>query len=138
MTFFLIDDDEIFQFILFNAIKGINPSINIQHFTDGEKGIDYLKNNLNEVDNLPDIVLLDINMPFMNGWEFLKEFNLLKSSINKEIIIYLLTSSDNPDDIKKAKKIKSLSGYLVKPITKLELRKLIKNFPGEYWYDEAI
>ena len=137
MTFFLIDDDEIFQFILLHAIKEINPLINIHHFTDGEKGIDYLKKNLNIISNLPDLVLLDINMPFMDGWEFLKEFKALKPSIEKDITIYMLTSSDDPDDIKKAKKIESLSGYLVKPVTKNELKVIIENFPNNYWYNDS-
>jgi CheY-like chemotaxis protein len=77
-------------------------------------------------------------MPFMNGWEFLKEFKNLKTNIDKDIIIYLLTSSNNQEDINKAKKIKDLSGYLVKPITRSELKKLIINFPKEHWYDESI
>ena len=134
LHFFLIDDDEIFQFIMKNTIAEISPDIRIKFFSDGEKGIDFLKQNLGAATNLPDIILLDVNMPFMDGWEFLKEYKSLQTKIKKDINIYLLTSSNNPNDIAMAKEISELSGYLVKPISKEGIKNLISHFPTTEWY----
>ncbi|MDL5514092.1 response regulator [Arenibacter sp. M-2] len=134
LSFFLIDDDEIFQFIMRNTISEISPNIKIQFFSDGEKGIEFLKHNLGTATNLPDIILLDVNMPFMDGWEFLNEYKSLQTEIKKDINIYLLTSSNNPNDIAMAKEISTLSGYLVKPISKEGIKKLIGHFPTDEWY----
>ncbi|ASO05310.1 response regulator [Arenibacter algicola] len=135
LSFFLIDDDEIFQFIMKNTIAEISPDIKIKFFSDGEKGMDFLKQNLGAATNLPDIILLDVNMPFMDGWEFLKEYKSLQTQIKKDVNIYLLTSSNNPHDIAMAKEISELSGYLVKPISKEGIKNLITNFPTTKWYN---
>ena len=134
LSFCLIDDDEIFQFIMKNTIAEISPDIRIKFFSDGEKGMDFLKQNLGAATNLPDIILLDVNMPFMDGWEFLKEYKSLQTKIKKDINIYLLTSSNNPNDIAMAKEISELSGYLVKPISKEGIKNLISHFPTTEWY----
>ncbi|MCK0192532.1 response regulator [Arenibacter sp. F20364] len=134
LHFLLIDDDEIFQFIMKNTIAEVSPNITIKFFSDGEKGIDFLRQNLGEANDLPDIILLDVNMPFMDGWEFLNEYKSLQSQIKKEMDIYLLTSSNNPSDIAKAKEISALSGYLVKPISKQGIKNLISHFPTNQWY----
>jgi CheY-like chemotaxis protein len=134
LSFFLIDDDEIFQFIMKNTIAEISPDIKIKFFSDGEKGMDFLKQNLGAATNLPDIILLDVNMPFMDGWEFLKEYKSLQTKIKKDINICLLTSSNNPNDIAMAKEISELSGYLVKPISKEGIKNLISHFPTTEWY----
>lgn len=134
LSFFLIDDDEIFQFIMKNTIAEISPDIKIKFFSDGEKGMDFLKQNLGAATNLPDIILLDVNMPFMDGWEFLKEYKSLQIQIKKDVNIYLLTSSNNPHDIALAKEISELSGYLVKPISKEGIKNLISHFPTTKWY----
>ena len=134
LHFFLIDDDEIFQFIMKNTIAEVSPDIKIKFFSDGEKGIDFLKQNLGAAINLPDIILLDVNMPFMDGWEFLHEYKSLQTELKKEISIYLLTSSNNPSDITMAKEISELSGYLVKPMSKEGIKNLISHFPTNEWY----
>ena len=134
MTCFLIDDDQIFQFITDSTLKRINPNISIEKYYDGEQGINSIKERLDTPETLPDIVMLDINMPFMNGWDFLKEYHMINHKIQKNIHIYMLTSSDDPDDIEKAKKISELSGYLIKPVTEVELEVLIRGFPSMEWY----
>jgi CheY-like chemotaxis protein len=134
LSFFLIDDDEIFRFIVKNTIDEIYPDMKIKFFSDGEQGIDFLKQNLGTATNLPDIILLDVNMPFMDGWEFLNEYKSLPMEIKRNINIYLLTSSNNPNDVDMAKKISELSGYLVKPISKEGIKNLIGHFPTSGWY----
>ena len=138
MTFFLIDDDKIFHFITDRILKKINPSIKVEKFLDGEDGINSIKHKLDAREDLPDIVLLDINMPYMNGWEFLSEFKKIKPKVDKNVQIYILTSSDDPEDLKKAKKISELSGYLVKPVSEKELEILIREFPIRNWYQPKL
>jgi len=67
MTCFLIDDDQIFQFITDSTLKRNNPNISIEKYYDGEQGINSIKERLDTPETLPDIVMLYINMPFMNG-----------------------------------------------------------------------
>lgn len=132
--FFLIDDDHIFQFITSKTLNKINPQVIIEKFEDGEQGIESIKERINNTDKLPDVVLLDINMPYMNGWEFLKEFKKIESQIEKDIQIYMLTSSDDPEDLERAKEYNELSGYIIKPVTKKELEVLVCEFPIQGWY----
>ncbi len=65
---------------------------------------------------MPDIILLDINMPVMGGWQFMDEFVKIKPQTGKKIAIYILSSSSAPDDKKKTKKYTDICGYLSKPI----------------------
>ncbi|TQI71327.1 response regulator receiver domain-containing protein [Gramella sp. Hel_I_59] len=134
MTFFLIDDDQVFQFVTSKTLKKINPDVKVEKFLDGEQGIDRIKNSLDNQKGLPDVVLLDINMPFLNGWQFLKEFRSIEEKIEKEVHIYMLTSSDDSEDLEKAKQFSELSGYLIKPVTEDELEVLIRDFPVKGWY----
>ncbi|WP_031425263.1 response regulator [Flavimarina sp. Hel_I_48] len=138
MTFFLIDDDKIFQFITDKILRKINPEIVIEKYLDGEEGLNSIKKRIEDGVSLPDVVLLDINMPFMNGWQFLKEYKKLHLNIGKDVHIYLLTSSNNPEDLEKAKKISELSGYMIKPVTEKELEVLIREFPINQWYQPRL
>ncbi len=134
MILFVIDDDEFFQFIIERILFKINPAIKIESYNDGEEGIIAIKEKLQARTSLPDVVLLDINMPYMNGWGFMEEFKKIEGKINKQIQIYMLTSSNDPDDLAKAKRISELSGYMVKPVTEEELELVIKDFPLNDWY----
>ena len=121
----IIDDDAAYKFIFTREIKKIDLPIDTLTFSDGEEGINFLVDNINNSENLPSVIFLDINMPIMNGWEFLEEYGKLK--ISKEITIYMVSSSIDPVDIKKAKEINDISDYLVKPILYETLLKIINS-----------
>jgi CheY-like chemotaxis protein len=114
----IVDDDAIFQFIAKRLIDSINAQNKTVIFSDGKDAIDFIHDNLNKVDNIPDIIFLDINMPVMNGWQFLNKYIEIKSKIEKKIIIYIVTSSNNPDDFIQANSIEEVTDYIVKPITR--------------------
>ncbi len=128
-TICLIDDDIIHQFIIKKLVDNIQLNKkDLLIFSNGEEGINYLKSNNECVQKLPDLILLDLNMPIMDGFQFLQEYKEVHPTIKKDMTIYILSSSDNPKDKERTKKFKEVSGYLTKPITELELEELICSF----------
>ena len=125
-TLTLVDDDDIFVFLTTKIIEQTNLVDLIKVFGNGLDAINFLKENKNNVDALPDIILLDLNMPIMNGWQLLEKYNKLNPTIGKKITIYICSSSISPDDITRAKTISEVSDYIIKPITKDKLIDLIK------------
>ena len=125
-TLTLVDDDDISVFLTTKIIEQTNLVDLIKVFGNGLDAINFLKENKNNVDALPDIILLDLNMPIMNGWQFLEKYNKLNPTIGKKITIYICSSSISPDDITRAKTISEVSDYIIKPITKDKLIDLIK------------
>ncbi len=116
-TICVVDDDEIYRFVIKSQLESRKMARKILMFSDGELAIDFFKNTVANVDELPDLVLLDLNMPIMDGWEFLDEFIMLKPKLPKKVTIYVVTSSINQTDIDRAKRISEVTDYIVKPIS---------------------
>jgi CheY-like chemotaxis protein len=121
----IVDDDEINNFIAAKLIKKVNNNSSVQTSLNGLEGINYIKSLLNDQDKMPDVIFLDINMPIMNGWEFLDEFENIKTLVNKETSIYMLSSSVYNDDIKKSETYSSVKKFISKPLTLEKLENLI-------------
>jgi CheY-like chemotaxis protein len=124
----IIDDDTIFQFIGKRFIESLESVDKTLVFSDGKDAIDYLYFNVNDTDKLPDIIFLDINMPVMNGWQFLNRYIQFKSEIEKKILIYIVSSSNNPDDFIQAKSIFEVTDYLVKPVNRDKYASILHSF----------
>ncbi len=122
----IIDDDSIYKFTIIKTIESVNIAKKIHVFNDGEEGLRFLTNNIEKENDLPDVIFLDLNMPYMDGWEFLEEFALLKSKLPKEIVIYVVSSSVSELDIQRAKEISDVAAYMVKPITTDKFKTLIE------------
>ena len=82
------------------------------------------------IELLPQIILLDLSMPIMDGWGFLEEYKLLILAIGKKITLYIVTSSISPHDIERAKNINAVSDYIIKPVTKEKFAGIIKSYNG--------
>ncbi len=121
----VIDDDPIAQFTVSRVIEKNNLARKVIAFSDGEEALAFLNSNRTNNAELPDAILLDINMPIMDGWEFLEEYVKVKPQLPKKIILYMISSSVDPVDIERAKKISEVSDYLIKPITQDKLREIV-------------
>ncbi|MFV5690258.1 response regulator transcription factor [Flavobacterium sp. ZT3R25] len=123
----VVDDDAIYQIIVNKIIQRSEMFSAISTFKNGKDAIDALQNSLENDKLLPNIILLDINMPIMDGWEFMEEMELLKSQISKQIIIYIVSSSIAIEDKNKSKTYPDILGYLSKPITTNDLMMIASN-----------
>jgi CheY-like chemotaxis protein len=122
----IIDDDRIHVFGLKKLLTLNHLSSKILVFPDGKKALEGLAPLLGTND-FPDIIFLDINMPMMDGWEFLEEFALLKSSPSKKTKLYMLSSSIDENDLAKSTLYQELTGYISKPISTDTLLKIMVN-----------
>lgn len=122
----LIDDDEVANFVNLKTIESTHLVNQIKIFTSGDKAIEFLKVNLNNIDLLPEIILLDLNMPVMDGFEFLSQFIGLNPRIGKKINIYVVSSSLAMSDHDRIRSINAVSDFIIKPITKQKFEKLVE------------
>ncbi|WP_303316344.1 response regulator [Flavivirga abyssicola] len=122
----IIDDDDIYTNLVKRVIKTKKLCENLITFKNGKQSIDYFEALLQNSDNnkIPDIIFIDLNMPIMDGWEFIEQFNKIKNRFNKLITLYIVSSSINPVDIDRAKSLNSVKDYLVKPVVINELENI--------------
>jgi len=135
----LIDDDEPTTFLSSLFIEEADCAEKIQIADSGEKALNYLKSieensSANGELITPDLIFLDINMPAMDGWEFLEKYRQLGNKCKGNVIIIMLTTSLNPDDRMKASQIPEISGFENKPLTP----ELIDKVLNKYFYNKSI
>ena len=113
----VIDDDPIYQIIINKIIQKSETFSTISTFKNGRIALDAFQQLLDNDTALPDIILLDINMPVMDGWEFMEELGLIKPKFMKQIVVYIVSSSIALEDKNKSKSYENILGYLSKPVT---------------------
>jgi len=118
----IVDDDSIYVFGLKKLIEMHDFCDNMLVFRNGEEAIKYLEPVITKSESLPDVILLDINMPVMDGWDFMEEFIKLKPMMAKEVLVYMVSSSIHDEDVQRAKSYSDVSGYVIKPVTLADLK----------------
>ncbi len=119
----IIDDDDINIFIIRKIAEKTGFDINMVSKSNGQQAIDYLIETMSKNEPFPKLILIDINMPVMNGWEFIEAYE--KLNIQFEANLYILSSSVYENDIEKTKSYKSVKGFISKPLSKERLTELI-------------
>ena len=122
----VVDDDQIYQFIINRTFAKLNPESKILNFSNCADFFNFLKRNINNSELLPDLVLLDLNTPFMNGWELLSLYNDIKMAIAKRPEIYMVTSSVDPNDAETASINQNLSGFFSKPLKPEQIIEMVQ------------
>ncbi len=133
----LIDDDEPTNFINRIIIEKSDCTNHVQVTESAEEALDYLKQKGRFVANgptpKPELIFLDINMPRLNGWDFLERYRKWSNDLKTNPVIVMLTTSMNPEDEKKARQIDVVSGYESKPLNKNKVTDLIvQHFPSYF------
>jgi len=105
-TIVFVDDDKVQHMINKRILEKMNRGLKMVFFEDPFDALEWLSNNYT------DVILLDINMPKMDGWDFLKRMEAKGIDGN----VKMLTASIDPEDIDKSKEFKQISGFLIKPI----------------------
>ena len=112
----VVDDDDINNFLLSHLLKKSTFPVQSRAFTNPVEALSYIKNAIAEKEEI-DLILLDINMPIMSGWDVLNELRSSGESIIKDHRVYMLSSSVHATDIDQAKEYSEVSGFISKPIT---------------------
>jgi CheY-like chemotaxis protein len=113
----LVDDENICNFIASKMLEKANIAHSVESFLDAETALIQIKNGPQNIAEPKNLILLDINMPRMNGWEFLNEFEQLPEIILDQYIVMLLTSSIDHRDIEKSTTYKSVKKFISKPFS---------------------
>ena len=128
--FIVIDDDQINNMLCKYSIRQVNNELETNTFLEPEKGVEYILSNYSKLDkSIPTVLLLDINMPTWSGWDFLDKFEKLDTQIKNQIKVYMLSSSVDPKDMEKAKANPNVVDYIVKPLNRDIVAKIIESEP---------
>ncbi|SIS40072.1 Response regulator receiver domain-containing protein [Zobellia uliginosa] len=126
----IIDDDPIFIYGTKRIMKEVDFSDEIIVYNNGQDAIEGLRQITNDGKELPSVIFLDLNMPIMNGWEFLDHFTEMPNNNQEDILIYIISSSVDPRDIARIQEYDIVNNYILKPITIEDLHKILKNTGG--------
>jgi CheY-like chemotaxis protein len=126
-----IDDDETVHFLNKVYIEDFQLAAEYIELLNAEAGLGYfaeIAESTNEETLVPEVLLLDLNMPIMDGWEFLENFNKKHEQLASHMKVYIITSSLKPSDIEKAESTRNVYGFLEKPLDEDKLIEIITDF----------
>lgn len=124
----LIDDDAPTNMLNSILINKLNCCKEVVAKQRADLALEYLRELGESGVKAPNLILLDINMPGMNGWEFLEEYEKLSEELKAQAIVVMLTTSLNPDDKRKSKNLSSLNSFENKPLNKAKMRNLLLRY----------
>ncbi|MDF2454458.1 MAG: response regulator [Cytophagaceae bacterium] len=124
----LIDDDSVTNFLNKKVIEQAKITEHVEVKLNGKEALSFLTDK----ESSPALILLDINMPVMDGWEFLQAYQQEALDKKNKTNIILLSTSSNPDDIERAKSLPFVCDFKSKPLTSEILKEIIHNYFEEY------
>jgi len=128
-TVLLIDDDEINNMICTKIISKNDFATNVVACSSARQGLKYLQDALTDgAKPLPTVIFLDINMPVMNGWDFLDQYKQMPGLADKGIVLIMLSSSSSANDLSRAHSYPQVSDYITKPLTAVHLQHVRERF----------
>ena len=128
--FMVVDDDSFNNLVCNHIIQKFNKDAQVILFIDPVKALTYIKDSFGVgTESSVTILFLDINMPVLNGWEFLEAFEAFGEKIHRQIQIFLLSSSIDQDDIKRAQQNPFVQGYYSKPLSLATLNLILQEQP---------
>ncbi|HTF80359.1 MAG TPA: response regulator [Cytophagales bacterium] len=122
----LIDDDEINNFLNKRLLHKLGIAHEVKVVMNGAEGIKYIEKISNDGRQCPELILLDINMPVMNGFEFLEAYDKLSFENKEKVVLVVLTTSTNFDDMQMLKNLKAKE-LLNKPLTEEKIMYIVKD-----------
>ena len=128
----LVDDDEPTNVIHKIVIQETDCCEEIIVCEDGASALKTLQERYTSNLALPNLVFLDINMPGMNGWQFIDKYEELDPKLREEIIVVMLSTSENPDDLRKANELVTVSSFYNKPLTEELIFSILKEYFPNY------
>jgi CheY-like chemotaxis protein len=129
----LIDDDEPTNYLNQATLAEADCTERIEVAQSGQAALDYLRKSGEDLSYpLPSLIFLDINMPAMDGWEFLGYYEALTQTQKAEVVVVMLTTSLNPEDETRAAVIPSISGFRCKPLTRTMIDSLLRVYFPDY------
>lgn len=114
--FIVVDDDELNSQLFEIIVRHVSRQAKAIGFNDAEEALRYLASNYGE-GYKNTVLFVDVNMPFLSGWEFLELYDKLNDHIKKQVRVYMLSSSIDQNDRRRALADKNVMGYLEKPLT---------------------
>lgn len=131
----LIDDDPASNFLNGAIIKKVGLKAHIQVTSRAQDALDYINHKgifLGGTHPKPDLIFVDINMPKMNGWEFVEQFKRMPKKKQEGTVVVMLTTSDDPEDRQRAINSPEVHSFITKPLSKSKLSNLVNTyFPNE-------
>lgn len=128
----LVDDDEATNFLNQELVEETGYAEHVQVADSGKKALEYLTNSQcpgnEKTYPCPDLILLDINMPAMNGWEFLDKYRKLDTKYKGNVIVVMLTTSLFPEDRRKAEAVPEISCFENKPLTPEKIEHIVTQY----------
>lgn len=123
----IIDDDPIFIYGTKRLMTEVDFCETVLVFQNGQDAMDGLHKITENGEKLPCVIFLDLDMPVMNGWEFLEDFVKIPNRNREKVIIYIISSSVDLRDLERIKNYDVVNNYILKPISKEDLENALKN-----------
>jgi|SRR5690606_23569807 len=119
----LVDDDPIFNWVSTKMIGKVDPGLTIKSFVNGKDALDFLRESYSG--KIFYHILLDINMPGLNGWEFLDALEKMQTIESENLSIYIVSSSTDDSDVKKSDGYGLVNGYFNKPLSVESIKSIL-------------